>query len=195
MRKHYKELKALRMRPKPDYARPFLAAPAFGEPQPFRSDTTVDSNFGTPTPYTKSYLKGPTTENKDPVDSGTELQQAYKNQESCILFNKIPGELRMQIYRNLLISSEVITPDRQLLAKREKSYNKSASKTSNRGRYKAAAGLDGAVLRTCRAVYLEALGILYGDNIFHFNNAEDQLSFRSVGLTLINRDGHGKSQL
>ena len=43
-------------------------------------------------------------------------------------------------------------------------------------------GLDAAILRTCRQIYLEALPILYEMNTFHFTNPLDMNDFLHQGL-------------
>lgn len=48
-------------------------------------------------------------------DKEAHLRSAYERQEKCVLFCKLPGELRNNIYELLLVSDKKITPERELL--------------------------------------------------------------------------------
>jgi len=48
-------------------------------------------------------------------DKAAQLRSAYVRQEKCVLFCKLPGELRNNIYELLLVSDGNITPQRELL--------------------------------------------------------------------------------
>ena len=111
------------------------------------------------------------------------LRPGYEHQSDCAFFIKLPLEIRNKIYEDLLLSSETITPDQQLLGKTRK------KKTYDRGYYEPAAGLDARILASCRAICYEAYPILYGRNTFSFNSAYDAIGFRSDGL----KDNYGIS--
>lgn len=110
---------------------------------------------------------------------------ASEQQTSCRLFSKLPSELRIQIYENLLVSDDIIRPHQQLVGHtREYAIWRCPNKIIESagdpwsvgdivyegGGYKPAAGLDASILRTCRALYLEAHEILYRYNTFHIEN-------------------------
>ena len=100
----------------------------------------------------------------------------YENQSNCAFFTKLPLEIRNKVYEDLLISSETITPDQQLLGKTRK------KQTYDRGYYIPAAGLDARILASCRAISYEAYPILYGRNTFSFDGAYQVWCFRSDAL-------------
>jgi len=100
---------------------------------------------------------------EDTVDKAAQLRSAYRRQEKCVLFSKLQGELRNNVYELLLVSDENITPAQRLLGS---SKTLQRAYDSGPGR---AAGLDATLLRTCRAIHYEALPILYEENTFEFN--------------------------
>jgi len=56
--------------------------------------------------------------------------------------------------------------------------------------YKPIPNVDAAILRTCRAVYSEALPILCNQNVFQFSNARAISNFQNKGLVGYPFDGH-----
>lgn len=56
------------------------------------------------------------------------------------------------------------------------------------GTYSPVADIDSTILRTCRAMYDEALPILYGCNVFCFSGPRDMATVSSAGLD----EKHGK---
>lgn len=113
---------------------------------------------------------------EETVDDWAQLRSAYERQDNCVLFSKLPGELRNKIYQLLLVSDESVTPQQQLLGLSK------AMKHMHHGGYKPAAGLDATLLQTCRAIHHEALPILYGSNTFMFNKSVSMWQFGEYGL-------------
>jgi len=95
-------------------------------------------------------------------DKEAHLRSAYERQEKCVLFCKLPGELRNNIYELLLVSDKKITPERELLGA-SKAFRQESRDSSS------PTGLDVTLLRTCHAIYHEALPILYEKNVFNFH--------------------------
>ncbi|KAL8922351.1 MAG: hypothetical protein Q9208_005204 [Pyrenodesmia sp. 3 TL-2023] len=86
-------------------------------------------------------------------------------------FARLPREIRVQIYGQLLTTTSPIKNLGELV--RSKMYFTS---------YLEQPDLDARILRTCRLIYTEALPILYGENDFHFDTLESLETFRSNGL-------------
>lgn len=106
-------------------------------------------------------------------DKAAQLRSAYERQEKCVLFSKLPGELRNNIYKLLLVSDENITPERQLLG-----ASNSFKQEFRDG--KPITGLDVTLLRTCRAIYREALPLLYEKNVFKVDKCLSSWNFEDT---------------
>ncbi|KAL2041665.1 hypothetical protein N7G274_005449 [Stereocaulon virgatum] len=98
-------------------------------------------------------------------DSSTEGKCSHASQEIAIavqdspLFSKCATEIRLMIYKNLLVvSGFIIDPHRQLA--HEKPIVLSGRKPIP--------GLDARIMRTCGAIYIESIPVLYGLNRFRF---------------------------
>ena len=89
------------------------------------------------------------------------------------LFTKLPVEVRVMIYRRLLVSSEPILKAHELIG----------YKTIVAGNHHPISDLDSRLMRTCRAVYEETLPILYGNNIFEFHSPTAISLFADAGLS------------
>lgn len=50
------------------------------------------------------------------------------------------------------------------------------------GSYAAISDIDSTILRSCRAIYTEALPVLYGENVFCFSAPNDIACFMSVSF-------------
>ena len=87
----------------------------------------------------------------------------------------IPPEVRSIVYRKLLVSPEKIDHVASRLGTERVKY-----KMLNT--YTPLAEIDPTILRTCRAIYDEALPILYGENTFYFSRPEKMAAFKKVGL-------------
>ena len=95
------------------------------------------------------------------------------------MFAKLPVELRIAVYKHLLVSE---------LEGRLLQPNELISENASKFRFKEFAyranglpgpGIDSTFLRCCRRIYDEALPVLYGDNIFKFCYADEIREFRS----------------
>jgi len=113
------------------------------------------------------------------TDSAT-AQLPYEKQEHCAFLTKLPLELRKMVYEHLLVCGEIITPDRQVLGEGRRMYLE-----LNGVDYTPAKGLDATILQSCEAIYHEAYPILYGQNVFEFQDAYDISGFKSRGIKSI----------
>lgn len=77
------------------------------------------------------------------------------------------------IFHHILTTPEPIEKPHKHLGSKE---------TALLDNYKPIPQVDSAVLRTCRAIYSEALPILYGQNTFEFSSANAIRSFQSRSL-------------
>ena len=103
----------------------------------------------------------------------TETPVKPKPQAICPLYSAIPVEIRIMILCHLLTIAEPI----------EKAHKHLGSKdTALLDNYRAIPHIDAAILRTCRAIYSEALPILYGSNTFEFSSPNAIRSFQSRSL-------------
>lgn len=89
----------------------------------------------------------------------------------------LPGEIRMAIYRELLISKN---PDAQMSSQHLLVYATQVGLLLARLRGTPRLGTSTAFLHTCRKIYEEALPILYGENVFF--------------STLLNQSGRSRHQ-
>jgi hypothetical protein len=80
----------------------------------------------------------------------------------------------------LHVSDEIITPDRQVLGEERGIYLE-----LNGVDYTPAKGLDATILQSCEAIYHEAYPVLYGQNVFEFQDAYDISGFKSRGTKSI----------
>lgn len=92
------------------------------------------------------------------VDSQTDLESFAP---SLFVWDKLPGEVKNQIYKLLLVSDEPINP-----------YVCNPGVPSKRWFQKH--GLQGQVLRLSKTIYQEALPILLSDNTFVLTNSLDK---------------------
>ncbi len=99
-----------------------------------------------------------------------------RQQDSCSFFVKLPLELRLLVYRELLVSEKTIVGLSMMVGK-ERLKRKMQSK------YDPIPDIDAAILRTCRKAYNEAIGTLYGENIFKFSSIRALNAFKEDGLT------------
>ena len=102
----------------------------------------------------------------------------------------LPGEVRMMIYRYLLLSTNpsdtIYSPNFLVSAKRRGLLIPAGS---SRARYHSPnignmerSGTHAALLRTCRKVYDEALSVLYSENTFAFHDTDGIEAFMAEGL-------------
>jgi len=124
------------------------------------------------------------SQDPDPRTTITSLQLAYEKQKGSNFFARFSAEIRNKIYECLLIAHEIITPDHRLLGH----VVFMADRRYRFGDYgigdKLAAGLHGAVVRTCRACVYETYPILYGQNRFLFGRYQEFDYFKLGGLML-----------
>ncbi|KAL8654320.1 MAG: hypothetical protein Q9226_003482 [Calogaya cf. arnoldii] len=85
---------------------------------------------------------------------------------------KIPLEIRLQIYKYLLTIPAAITKPGSLV---KRPIYIGVDK-------RRATGLDARILRVSRQIYIEALPILYSENVFAFRNSDCLKEFQSKGL-------------
>ena len=96
-----------------------------------------------------------------------------KSQQQSPLFKILPTEIRHMIWAVLLVSPDPIqSPNRLLPSKTPLLSND----------YHPIANLDAVILRTCRAIYNEALPILYGRNTFYFTSSHALFEFAGDDL-------------
>lgn len=128
-------------------------------------------------------MGGKENKNQDPRTTITPVQIAYENQKDSNLFARIPAEIRNKIYGYLLIAHEIITPDHRFFG-----FAAAMVRCGRLGDYgigcTLAAGVHGAVVRTCRACVYETYPILYGQNIFSFGRQREFDHFMVGGLTI-----------
>ena len=91
----------------------------------------------------------------------------------CGALSKVPRELRDMIYMNVLIVDEAIARPHRFLGRQP-------SILVEDGKY--IQTIDAALLRTCKAIYHEAVRILYGRNCFWFFKPSDIQDFAHLGL-------------
>ena len=92
--------------------------------------------------------------------------------KDCLLFSMLPLEVRRLIYKHLLVSTDVITKSHNLI-----SWSQSPL-MNDRARI---LDIDAVLIRTCRQIYNETMPILYGENIFIFERADEVSAFRDHG--------------
>lgn len=93
----------------------------------------------------------------------------------CILFAKLPPEIRIQVYRLLLTTTAVLNAGADI-------ENTAYTLTTDDNDPKNVSGVDSAVMRTCRKMYHETLPVLYGENRFKFRTKDDLEAFREGNL-------------
>lgn len=90
-----------------------------------------------------------------------------KSQQSIFSFLKLPAELRILVYVELLISNDRLAPTCH--GRRRYSWQQK--------------NIYPAILRTCRLVHWEAAAVLYGENVFDFGES-GSISFHSCSRSL-----------
>ena len=132
-------------------------------------------------PSTSSNFKALTTspsKNAYPSDSN-EIKVLVSSPSSgttsspCGSLSKIPLEIRIMIYKRVLCSERYIKQAHIFLERYPPIM-------ANQGTHVEA--IDPALLRTCRAMYQEAIHILYGVNHFYFKTPKDIEVFAHLGL-------------
>lgn len=88
-------------------------------------------------------------------------------------FLTIPPEIRQIIYTNLLLSKNPIKDAHNLLGN---------NRSIELAHYNPILDINATVLRTCKAVYKEALPILYGQNTFFFSDPDHILDFKEKSM-------------
>lgn len=89
--------------------------------------------------------------------------------------DKLPLDIRLLVYEELLVSSEIIAEFSILVGKERLKWRM-------QGSYDPIPDIDAAVLRTCRKAYSEAIGILYGETLFDFDSIRALNAFKEDGL-------------
>ncbi len=110
------------------------------------------------------------------------LTQAYETQSDSPYLGLLPAEVRNEIYKYLLISPHIITPERQAVGPL-RHYSKFTTCSQP------ALEIDATVLRACRAIAYEGYPVLYGQNIFSFTFPTEMKYFKLAGL----ESGRGRS--
>ncbi|KAI4285382.1 MAG: hypothetical protein L6R38_000680 [Xanthoria sp. 2 TBL-2021] len=100
------------------------------------------------------------------------------------LLSKLPIELRLKIYRHLLVTQDD-TKDPGSLVRRMNRFDAHFRKPPD---------FDATILRACRQVYTEALPILYGENIFECSALEGLQGRWTMGKMLMLLDWGPKEQ-
>lgn len=97
----------------------------------------------------------------------------YSASSPCGALSKLPLELRVMVYKSVLMFKKYIRHPHRFLDRHPPIMAEEC---------KYLEAIDAALLRTCRAVYQEAVHILYGRNRFEFRNPRDIKTFAHVGL-------------
>ena len=87
--------------------------------------------------------------------------------------NKLSAEVRVMVYMNVLKFERTIKQPHRFLGRHPPMMAEAGKHIEV---------IDAALLRTCRAVYHDAVGILYGVNRFEFRQPRDIEEFAHVGL-------------
>ncbi|KPI43514.1 uncharacterized protein AB675_7104 [Cyphellophora attinorum] len=107
-----------------------------------------------------------------------ELRQSSNASVSESRFLKAPAEIRMKIYRYLLVADRGMRLEKSTRAKCLLVCNNDAAEHPG----------DGVqILRTCRFIYREATAVLYSENKFSYAETSDSLS--SIGAGWLTRTG------
>src|SRR5436190_11735485 len=125
-------------------------------------------------------------------DAVTESQAARgprPDQGGCVLLDKVPAELRCEIYRflfgnapvHLVYVSETVTHVRchESWNCRHVEARNGRGKKNSRPQLPSSLTTHAAILRTCRRIYNEAVPILYSSLIFQVTNFEAWICFSS----------------
>ena len=99
------------------------------------------------------------------------------------LFGKLPAELRVQLYRELLVSKHGGRVKKPSKLVHENAETFKFEEGGDRENGLPGLGMDSTFLRCCRRIYEEALPILYRDNIFRFCEQRELSHFRSDEIT------------
>lgn len=91
----------------------------------------------------------------------------------CGTLGKLPLELRRMIYTKVLYFEKCVKHPQKFLDRHPPIMVEEALHVE---------AIDAVLLRTCRTVYQEALGILYGKNTFDFRKPEYIENFAHLGL-------------
>ena len=100
------------------------------------------------------------------------LLTSSRSSDATRSFLELPTEILGVVFRELLITPRTICRAHKVLGAKQ-------VMESRRPRIK---GLEPAILRTCRSIYLHALPILYGDNDFTFDSPQSLTEFAHEGL-------------
>ena len=93
------------------------------------------------------------------------------------LFATLPAELRIKLYRNLLVSKGRLLQPNKLI--NENALKFRFKKDGDRENGLPSPDIDSTFLRCCRRIYEEALPVLYRENTFKFCEANELSNFRS----------------
>ncbi|KAL8804587.1 MAG: hypothetical protein Q9223_005983 [Gallowayella weberi] len=88
-------------------------------------------------------------------------------------FQTLPLEIKRMIYKDLLTSAKPIQKPHKLVCNKRSIMLDSIQPVKD---------IDSSILRVCRAIYLEALPILYGQNTFEFSKPRKLRDFSHAGL-------------
>ncbi len=113
-------------------------------------------------------LLSPDSSDAPSTKSPTLIESTISNQPSCPLFNKLPSEIRIMIYKELLTSNNVIRNAHKLLGPNLSFL------CSDNVRLR---DIDSRILRTCKKIHDEARLILYQENCFGFRTIDAMKSF------------------
>lgn len=115
------------------------------------------------------------------------------------LFARLPLEIRIIIYHNLLVSKHDGQIPSSLVNARENAPGVITNRTrfDNRlaGYQVENFGIDPTILRVCWKSYCEALPVLYGENVFNFDNPVALKRFRMSGLPLLHPSNDERTKL
>jgi len=122
-----------------------------------------------------SKLKPDNTLNTTMNQLSQSLTQAYETHSDSPYLSLLPAEVRNEIYKYLLISTHIITPERQAVGPL-RHYSKFTTCSQP------ALEIDATVLRACRAIAYEGYPVLYGQNTFSFSSPTEMKYFKLAGL-------------
>lgn len=124
-----------------------------------------------------------TPKTAEPTATKAKAHSSTRSQQlACVLFTKIPPEIRRMIYRHLLVSGESI------LLPRKRASHETVVNPRNGSWRVSGYGIDVTLMQTCQIIYGETVSILYGDNEFQFTYPKDIGNFQNHGLKRVSEN-------
>ena len=113
---------------------------------------------------------------KKKIATAVEVSNSASDRPSqCMFFSKLPPEIRILVYRQILTTKAVLNAGAEI-----KKMTRSLTTDDNDPSH--ISNINSAVMQTCRKMYQETLPVLYGENKFGFRTPEDLEAFREGNL-------------